>query len=740
VRTHLELAYLRRQALLHVRQLEAIFQAMTEGVFVFNAAGGMAQANAAGHALLDLLRDYESGQVATADDACFVLASGERGDVLPPLRLPMRRLLLGEVLSADGALNLLVHARDGQTRTIQVTGSPVRDEIGHITAAVAVCRDITEPKRTQDALARQERLYRTLVEHHPDLIARFDRKHQRIYSNSRVSALLGRSSERLLGTTFRDLELPEELSAAWDRNLARVFESGRPLTFETDLPLSAGSRMLQVRFAPEMAADGSVESVLSIAADITERKQVEMDLRHAKEVAETARGEAETAKRKEEQRRRAAESLRDVMAILNSQHALDDVLNYIVQQAAALLQSQAAVIYRVPATPDGVVALSAFSSSGTSPHPTIESYLPVNSATMRRMLIGYGAISFSDTSRLPKSPATSAHHEKPAPAPFVVPLESSFRAVLAGPIIVGGAPYGGLALLYHEPRTFTPDERALTGMLCDQVAVAIENANLRVQATRASVLAERTRLAREFHDAVTQTLFSASLVASALPDIFDADPSAGRQGLDNLRTLTHTALAEMRTLLVELRPAALTEKPLGDLLRQLGEAMSSQAQAAIVVEVMPGAGGPLPPNVQIALYRIAQEALNNAAKYAHARQVRVQLRVSGERIVLRIRDDGAGFATDHRAAVTTIRTGSYADDEHRRPPHAFLTTDGAGSPEVSGSGRSGIAIMRERARSVGASFALRSRAGWGTRIVVRWPGSGDAADVEEESESSVPAH
>jgi signal transduction histidine kinase len=495
--------------------------------------------------------------------------------------------------------------------------------------------------------------------------------------------------------------------------------------------------MLQVRLAPEKAADGAVESVLSIATDITEQKQAEMELLHAKEAAEMARGEAEAAKRQEEQRRRTAESLRDVMAILNSHHTLDDVLDYIVQQAAALLESQAAVIYRVPASPEGLVALSSFTAYGHSLPPTIASYLPVSPAHMRRMLLGDGAMSVADTARPRELLATNGQHEKPGPPPFVIPQEAPFRAVLAGPIIVGGEQYGGLALLYQEPRSFTSDERVLTSMLCDQVAMAIENANLRVQATQASVLAERARIAREFHDAVTQTLFTASLVASALPGVWKRDPDAGRQGLDNLRSLTRTALAEMRTLLVELRPTALTEKPLGDLLRQLGEAMSSRAQAAISVEVKPGADGSLPPNVQIAFYRIAQEALNNAVKYANARQVRIQMRLSGERIALSIRDDGDGFQVG-RPVAANFRAAAYeVHGEHPLSPPALLTADRAGPPDGSGSGRAGISIMRERARSVGASFALRSRPGGGTLVVVRWPGNGDAAEIEEHVEPNV---
>ena len=95
--------------------------------------------------------------------------------------------------------------------------------------------------------------------------------------------------------------------------------------------------------------------------------------------------------------------------------------------------------------------------------------------------------------------------------------------------------------------------------IADQLSVAIENAYLFEKAEDVAIAAERNRLARELHDAVTQTLFSASLIADVLPRIWERDQEQGRARLEELRELTRGALAEMRTLLLELRPATLTE-------------------------------------------------------------------------------------------------------------------------------------------------------------------------------------
>src|SRR5690606_23120917 len=120
-------------------------------------------------------------------------------------------------------------------------------------------------------------------------------------------------------------------------------------------------------------------------------------------------------------------------------------------------------------------------------------------------------------------------------------------------------------------------------------------------------LEERQRLARELHDAVTQTLFSASLIAGIIPDLWETDPAQARERLDQLRNLTRGALAEMRMLLLELRPGALTELSLSDLLRQLVDAAVGATGVDATLTLDGGGPSRLPPDVQVALYRIAQE-------------------------------------------------------------------------------------------------------------------------------------
>jgi signal transduction histidine kinase len=206
---------------------------------------------------------------------------------------------------------------------------------------------------------------------------------------------------------------------------------------------------------------------------------------------------------------------------------------------------------------------------------------------------------------------------------------------------------------------------------------------LRQSEMEQAVAAERSRLARELHDAVTQTLFSASLIAEVLPQLWERDPERGREQLDEVRLLTRGALAEMRTLLLELRPKALEKAKMVDLLGQLGRAMTGRTGVPVAVAVE--GEGQLPPPVHVAFYRIAQEALHNASKHARANQVEVRLDWAPEQATLSIRDDGQGF------------------DLEDIPPGHF-----------------GIGIMRERAASVSAGIEIESKPGQGTQVSVVW--------------------
>ena len=270
-------------------------------------------------------------------------------------------------------------------------------------------------------------------------------------------------------------------------------------------------------------------------------------------------------------------------------------------------------------------------------------------------------------------------------------IGSSAKSWLGVPMIAGDEVLGIIAVQsYTTENVYDEEHLNLLPTIAAQAAIAIENARLYEQAQQLAIMEERQRLARDLHDAVTQTLFSASLIAEALPAIWESDQDEGRQLLQDLRQLSRGALAEMRTLLMELRPAALVEANLANLLRQLGEAVAGRMGVPVTVTVEDQYA--LPPDVHVAIYRITQEALNNVVKHARASQVAVSLRCAPHTeggVELQVSDDGRGF-----------------DPSSVPSDHLGL----------------GLGIIRERAEAIGATLKLESQPGHGTQVIVLWKG------------------
>jgi signal transduction histidine kinase len=379
-----------------------------------------------------------------------------------------------------------------------------------------------------------------------------------------------------------------------------------------------------------------------------------------------------------ERRRQVAEGLRDTLTILNSSRPLDEILDSIVIQACRLLETDAGAVYRLDAQEQ---LLSIQAAHGLDADDAALS-IPVGRGAMGQAVLTRQPVTASHIVAARKDTTSStANLESQA---GMDRLHQRYGTLLAVPLIVKDVVYGAIALYNREARDLSGEEIEMAIAFSDQAALAIENARLRVQAEQMAVAAERSRLARDLHDAVTQTLFSTSLIADVLPRLWERDTAAALARLSELRLLTRGALAEMRTLLLELRPATLTEVGLCDLLRQLAEATISRARVQVNLTVEGQCH--LPPDVQIALYRIAQEALNNVANHAGASRADVRLCCRPEQIELRIDDDGQGFDP---TSVTR---------EHL-----------------------GLGIMRERAEAIEATLRIESRPGRGTQIMVAWP-------------------
>ena len=222
------------------------------------------------------------------------------------------------------------------------------------------------------------------------------------------------------------------------------------------------------------------------------------------------------------------------------------------------------------------------------------------------------------------------------------------RSLIAVPLQSLDGNIGVLEVFDDTTDKFTAHDQVLLEMLANTAVIAIKNAAFVGHAKEAAAVEERAHLARELHDAVSQTLFSTSIIAESLPRLWKKNPDRVRQGLDQLHLLTKSALAEMRTLLLELRPQFLSETNLNELLIQLIESFQNRGDLQIIYKN--NCDPILPKTVQIVLYRIAQEALQNVVKHSHADRVEIFLDHNTSRTMLQITDNGNGFQADEIVA------------------------------------------------------------------------------------------
>ena len=213
--------------------------------------------------------------------------------------------------------------------------------------------------------------------------------------------------------------------------------------------------------------------------------------------------------------------------------------------------------------------------------------------------------------------------------------------------------------------------------------VAKRTAEASAYAEQNARLEERNHLSRELHDAVSQTLFSANLVADALPQMMARDPEQARASLDEMKRLNKDALKEMRRLLAQLRSEKLTSMRFGLLLKDLVDDLTGkhpfQVDMLIVSDVV------LPEQVQLIFYRIAQESLANVVKHSNATQIEIQFDGIPAQAMLSIKDNGCGFDMD------AIPDGHF-----------------------------GLQIMKERMAVIGGTLEIKSKPDEGTVIAAIW--------------------
>jgi signal transduction histidine kinase len=448
------------------------------------------------------------------------------------------------------------------------------------------------------------------------------------------------------------LGIPDELEALIQKRTAALSETNVMLQDQLAACQSAGITLQKAYNDIEMQLQARVADVsnlnLLLQKQINKHKQT---LIHQRE------------------QRALTEALRDTVATMSNTLDLDKVLDHILDTIVRFTPYDGANVLFVESDLVHVVRQRGYVEKSLEKE-WLQQRIPTAKLAVLQQMMDLGEpLAISDTT-------TSSMW-------IGFPGAEWIQSNVIAPIRLEDKVLGFLSLDSATPGFFTQVHADRLQAFADQAAIAIQRATLIAHAKRAAVLEERSRLASELHDTISQTLWSVSLITERLPAIWELDQEAGRNSLSTLHQLSQSALVEMRSLFLELRPSALTDAKLGDLIRQLVEIMTNRT--GLIFSVTIKEKHPIPSDVQVGLYRVLQEALNNIAHHAAASHVEIVFKSHLRHIELTIHDNGRGY-----------------------------------DPAEVALGHFGLSIMKDRIEAIGAKLVITSQKGEGTFIKVKW--------------------
>jgi PAS domain S-box-containing protein len=657
------------------------------------------------------------------------------GTLRPPEEAPPLRALQGETIKDEE--EIVRTPAGGDLRHRLVSGAPVLHE-GAIVGSVCVVRDVTERRRAEEAVRKSERELLAFIEASSDVVYRMS-PHWSEMRQLRGRGFLSDTTDP--STSWLDAYLPES-----DRQtvLRAIEESIRKKTvFELEhrvLQADGTIGWIFSRAMPLLDAHGEIVEWIGTATDITTRRRTEAALGESEArlrfhlentplaVVEWDAGFIVTRWAGEAEAMfgyRASETVGKPVMDLGLVHEDDaPVIEQTMEKLTDGVHTQVVSSNRNLTRDGRVIDCTWFNSVLLDEQGRMSSVMSlVQDNTERRraeaalreseerlgLALAVGGIATWDFHVDTGEVVWNAEHYRmlgyepgEVPAGYeaflarvhpedAASVDAAFRESLSGGTDYTAdfrvvRPDGEVRCLTAEGHLeVDPAGRPLRqyGVMFDVTERVEAERALRVADAERAAQAERARLARDLHDSVTQALFAASLKAEALASAPDLLAPVTAATVEDVRRLSRGALAQMRTMLLELRGDPIQDVPIRQLLGNLAESAESRAHVDVWVTVE--GEHPLPPQVHIAVYRVAQEALNNVVRHAAAANAWVELRAGRSSAELTVRDDGRGF---------------------ERAP---------GDPS-----HVGLASMRERAAEVGAQLEVESTAGRGTCVVLRW--------------------
>jgi PAS domain S-box-containing protein len=554
--------------------------------------------------------------------------------------------------------------KDGSPFPVEVHGSTFTYKGQPHT--LSVIRDISERERAEEQLREREAQYRGIFETTSDALVISDWQDTIVEANPAACAMWGTTYEEFLGRpgtaylhpdSYHILADARHTVAAGGQFRSRgvgLRKDGIPFDFEVH------STAFTYKGQPHR---------LSVLRDITEQM-------HTYQLLE----------QRVEERTRELSTLLEVSHTVASTLKLQPLLALILDQLKAVINYSSASICIINGGEANVVDCRCQQPTQLSP---LHRFSVQQADQLMEILGRREPIIIADMQE--ETPLTRAWLSMVGTMPEPNFFSCRHTSLMAVPLMPKEQVIGILTLTAQEPQYFTPHYAALALAFANQVAIALENAQLYEQAHKWAAMEERQRLARELHDSVSQALYGIALGAHTARALLDRDPRQVIEPLNHVLSLSEAALVEMRALIFELRPDSLEREGLVGALAQ--QAAAIQARHRLVVSTAFCGEPAQPVKIKQELYRVAQEALQNTVKHAHASTVELRLSETEAQLVLEVCDDGVGFDPD----------GSF-------PGHL------------------GLQSMRERITGLGGTLQIQSAVGAGTSICARIPNHAGDSD------------
>lgn len=554
--------------------LLGLTNSIPEAVITTDERGEIKTFNPATSALFGYDRPALQGQKI---DALFARAPTHSGHFGPLHDGSGRMCSTGKV-----ALELLGRKKDDSTFPVELTINEFNREGRR--RFVAVVRDVSTRQAAEEALHRSEEMFRALVENAPDLIVRIDRMHRRVYVNPAFENITGMARQAVLGKTHEESGLAERTSLDWRGAVEEVFETGLDKAIDFTLRGADGSQYLQVRFVPERARDGSIQSVLALGRDITTAKRAETVLRESGDRLRRITGHMPGM----------------VFQMIHAPAATAPIFSYVSEGASALCGLSSEII---------------LADAPRFLHLIFDEDRPLFDRSMEHSAHELHPWNWEGRIRAGSFGETW------------VSLQATPTQLLDGSVV-----WDGIILNITQTK--------LNELELRQSRESLRLLTAHREAVREE---ERKHIAREIHDELGQQLTALRMEVSTIGMDFGRDNPELAGKVQSMKIIINQTIQTVRQVATSLRPAALDlgiESAIEWLASEFSKRNAVECAVAIPGEIV------LNENRATALFRILQETLTNIARHAAATRVSITLKTTGTQLCLKVTDNGRGFDPD----------------------------------------------------------------------------------------------